>query len=528
VVAMPRQHFFIIIDKFMINKSTFLLLLGLVILFGSCKDSITDNPLGNKAPTTKVFLNPDSTVSKQQSTLDIHWTGDDPDGLVIGYFFSWDGTNWSFTTKNDSTFLLKIGAKDSSYVFRVAAADDKGNGVYDTDIYQNGIHYGPEPFVDANGNGKYDKGEFFYDIGLIDPHPATLTMPITNTAPVIGWQTLSTLPDYSFPVMSFGWNVTDLDGEATVDSIRIALNDTNQYISIGGSVRNITLRATDFSTNSPKMDILVDGSSSSVLSVKLPGLKLNDYNVLYVQAVDIAGATSKWINTTTQSPSTQWYVKKPSGKIVIIDDYAVTSDNTTAANFYNAIMDSLGMTGKYDVYDIKTQVPPYINATFFETLKLFKAVLWYSDYNTPSLDLAQATVQKYLLAGGKMAFSMQFPITVDANQVAGFLPVISDSTAYKTYIFKNVKVSASKNDSSYPDLTSSSTVNRVRAFYLQSVGTKPLYYFPNNELPGSMGFKSSDNSLFFIGLPLHLMNATPGSVTALLNKVFFTDFNLTK
>lgn len=523
----PRQHFFILIDKFMINKSTFLLLLGLVILFGSCKDSVTDNPIGNKAPTTKVFLNPDSTVSKQQSTLDIHWTGDDPDGLILGYYFSWDGVNWSFTTSNDSTFTLKIGAVDSSYVFRVAAVDDKGNGVYDSDVYQNGIHYGAEPYIDANGNGKYDVGETFYDIGLIDPNPAKLKLPIANTAPVITWQTLSTLPDVSFPVMSFAWNVTDLDGESTVDSIRIALNDTNQYISIGGTIRNVTLRATDFSTISPKMDILVDGSTSSILSVKLPGLKLNDYNMLYVQAVDIAGATSSWLKST-QSKSNKWYVKKPSGKIVIVNDYTVTSDSSTARKFYDSIMDSLAMTGKYDVYDIKRDSIPFINATFFETLKLFSAALWYSDYNTPSLDLAQATAQKYLLAGGKLAFSMQFPATVNISQISGFLPILSDSSSYRSYIFKNVKVSASNYDTSYPDLTASATVYRIRAFYLQSVGVVPLYYFPNKEVAGTVGFKNSDNSLFFIGLPLHLMNTTPGSVTALLNKVFFTDFNLTK
>jgi hypothetical protein len=527
VAKPPQQHFYILIDKFMINKSTFLLLLGLVILFGSCKDSVTDNPLGNKAPTTKVFLNPDSTVSKQQSTLSLHWVGDDPDGLVLGYYFSWDGVNWTFTTKNDSTFTLKIGENDSSYVFRVSAVDDKGNGVYDTDVYQNGIHYGAEPFVDANGNGKYDAGETFYDIGLIDPNPARITLPITNTAPVLTWQTLSTLPNISFPVMSFGWNVTDLDGESTVDSIRIALNDTNQYISISGSIRNITLRATDFSTNSPKMDILVDGSPSNILSVKLPGLKLNDYNMFYVQAVDIAGATSGWVSST-QSKSHTWYVKKPSGKIVIVNDYAVTSDSSTARKFYDAIMDSLGLAGRYDVYDIKRDSIPFINATFYETLKLFKAALWYSDYNTPSLDLAQATVSKYLSAGGKLAFSMQFPATVDVSQLTGFLPIISDSSSYRAYVFSNTKVSATNNDSSYPDLTASATVYRIRGFYLQSVGAKPLYYFPNNELRGTIGFKNSDNSLFFIGMPLHLMNGVPGSVTTLLNKVFYTDFNLTK
>lgn len=513
----------------MINKSTYLLLLGLVILFNSC-DHLTDNPLGNKAPSTKVFLNPDTTVSKQQSTLDIHWIGDDPDGLVLGYYFSWDGTHWAFTTKNDSTFTLRIGANDSSYVFHVAAVDDKGNGVYDSDVYQNGIHYGPEPFVDANGNGVYDAGETYYDIGLIDPNPATLKLPITNTAPVISWNVLSTVPTFSFPVMSFGWDVTDLDGEATVDSIRIALNDTNNFVSVNGKIRNITLRTKDFSGSTSAMEILVDGSTGNILQTKIPGLKFNDYNVLYVQAVDIAGASSKWINTTTQNTAGQWYVKKPSGKVLIINDYSVTSDSAAATKFYNSMMDSIGLAGQYDVYNIKRQVPPYINATFSETLKLFGAALWYSDYNSPSLDLAQATVQKYLLAGGKMAFSMQTSTTVDLTQMAGFLPVKTDSASFRAFVGANTIVTADSLDASYPQLKSTGTVYRVRTYYLQPAGTVPLYYFQDKAkgLPGLLGFKNTDNTLFFLGAPLHLMNGNPGSVKALLNKVFFTDFNLTK
>ena len=512
----------------MIHKSTFFLLLGSLILFNSCKDSVVDKPLGNKAPSTKVFLTPDSTVSKQQSKLHMHWTGDDPDGMVIGYYFTWNDTNWTFTTANDSLFTLKIGATDAKYTFRVASVDNSGNGQYDNAVIQNGINFGPEPFTDLNGNGKWDVGEPYTDIGLIDPHPASIQFPITNTAPVLTWNVLSTVPDTTFAVMSFGWNVTDLDGESTIANIRVALNDTNNYVSIDGAVRNITIRPGD-NTSSPKMEMLLNGNSSSILPVKIPGLVYNSSNVLYIQAIDIAGATSAWVSTKTQNTSHSWYVKKPKGKLLIVDDYnLVESPVNASANFYNAIMDSLGMTGQFDVYDIKTQVPPYINATFYETLKLFGYTLWYSDYNTPSVDLASSTVQKYLNFGGKLFFSMQFPTIVDLGQLSGFMPIQTDTSAFKTFAFKGTKISAANNDASYPDLIATATVNRVRTFHLQTGAATPVYYFPNNELGYSIGFKNSDNNLFFIGLPLHLMDATAGSVTQLLNKVFIQDFKLTK
>ncbi len=37
-------------------------------------------------------------ISQQKSKLQVHWWGDDKDGLVIGYLFKWEGIdeNWTF------------------------------------------------------------------------------------------------------------------------------------------------------------------------------------------------------------------------------------------------------------------------------------------------------------------------------------------------------------------------------------------------------------------------------------------------
>jgi len=511
----------------MINKTIYLVLVViLVFIIASCKDAITSNPLENKAPTTKLFLDSAYTVSKQQSKLDMHWIGDDPDGLVIGYYISWDGLSWAFTTKNDSVFALRIGAKDSSYVFHVAAVDNYGTGVYNSDVYQNGIHFGPEPFVDSNGDGKYEVGEPFTDIGRIDPHPATKTIPITNTAPTIAWASNTTVPATSLPVMTFRWVVDDLDDVSTVDSIRIALNDTTNFVAVPGSVRSVTIYGTDFSSSFPMMKIFTEGNPSNALSITLPGIKLNNTNTFYAQAVDIAGAKSPWINSNAISKTGQWYVQKPQGKILLINDY-VSSDSSTANSFYTTTLSSINAT--FDVYNIRTNdTIPYMNANFLQTLKLYSCVLWYTDYNTPSLNLAQATVNQYLTAHGKIAFSMQFPINLTNSDLLGqlvdFLPILNDTSYVRTSILKNTKVSAAANDPSFPELSVSGPIYRPRAFNLQPVGAKTIYTFPNKELSGSIGFKNSDNSLFFIGLPLHLLNGS-ATVPALLKKVF-TDFNI--
>lgn len=97
------------------------LFVTILIIFGlySCYDNPTDNPVPNKPPETGLFLMPDSGISPQPTKLKVSWWGDDPDGNVVGFYFTWDGINWTFTTSNDSLFSLQIGAADTTYLFQV-------------------------------------------------------------------------------------------------------------------------------------------------------------------------------------------------------------------------------------------------------------------------------------------------------------------------------------------------------------------------------------------------------------------------
>ncbi len=507
----------------MIKTVKIISIISLALLLSSCFKDMVNNPIGNQPPKTGIFLYPDSSISRQPSKIDVHWWGDDPDGFIVGYYFSWDGKHWNFTKSNDSLFALQIGVTDTNYTFQVSAVDNGGNGVYDKDVFQNGIDYGPEPFTDKNGNGVWDSGEDFVDIGLIDPHPASINFPIKNSAPTIAWDQLTVLPDTSFPAMTFGWVASDIDGDATIIKINVALNDTtnpNNIVSLDGAVRNISIRTNDFSSSTASADILIGGLESNLFSQKLPGLKLNGNNKVFVQAEDISGAKSSFISLPGEGKN--WYVKKPKGNFLIVNDY-VTPDN--APSFYSSVLDSLGLNNKYDVYNFHSQTPPFLNVTFLLTLKLFKYVFWYTD-NNPSLDLLSATTQSYITAGGKIAFSMQFPQNIDLNVLQGFLPISADSSDAKLTLYSNTKVTdASK--TGYPDLTLTGNVFRVKSFYVNPLGGNPIYYFPNNEMKGYIGFTDSQKKMFFIGLPLHKCNSGNANVKNLFYKVFFQDFGLT-
>ena len=433
----------------------------------SCKEEVVSVRLKNQPPETSVSLYPDSVITPQQTRLLVSWWGDDRDGLVIGFYFKWNDEDWNFTTSNDSLFALKIGATDTTYKFSVSAVDGEGNGIYDSNILQNGIDFGPEPFIDLNANGIRDNNEYFYDIGLIDPTPAVFFFPLKNSAPTIEWNELSFVPDTSFPVMSFGWIADDIDGVESILKINIALNDTSNpdnIISIDGSVRTVTLRTNEFSSPNPLMEILIEGQENNINPEKLPGLIFNDLNYFYVQAEDISGAKSEFIRLPGIDSLAYWYVKKPVGSLLIIDDYSAF-DNVDVAAFYYAMFDSLGLTGNYDVYDIVNQEPPYKNVTFYETIKLFDYLFWYTD-NNPSIDLASFSTQKYLSQGGKIAYSMQFPQSVDPLELQSFIPIISDSISVKNSLLPGTIISSDLTDPTYPNLQLTGTAFRVKSFYL--------------------------------------------------------------
>lgn len=512
-----------------------LLVILVSLILTSCTEDITNNPIGNIPPNTGLFLYPDSGVSQQPSRLKVSWWGDDPDGLIIGYFIKWDGIDdtWGFTASNDSIFSLPIGTSDTTYNFLVSAADDQGNGKYDEQIFQNGIDYGPEPFIDKNKNGSYDVGEFYYDIGLIDPTPASTLFPIKNTAPILSWDDLTFLPDTSFPVVTIRWNASDLDGDESITAIKLALNDTSTAISLNGSVRLITLRGINLNSSDPEMEILLNGDPQNVLNVKLKGLKLNNNNILYLKAIDLSGSESDLLSLP--SNSNNWYVKKPKGQVLIFDDFKNSSTDLQAAQFYNQVFSSIGggsLAGKYDIFDLVKNKLPYESVTILETLKLFKYIFWYSASN-PRLDLLNICTEKFKQAGGKIAFSMNFQDSssnfgFDLPSLQGFLPIDNVSKVLSNGFLLTGATAVPSTQNNFPGLKTSVTISFVRSYSPNQIVTENIYdlYDRNNISLGNIGFRTTSKDLFFIGLPLHQASANSGSIDTLLEKIFFEDFGV--
>lgn len=517
--------------------SIIIIILILTSIFYSCSETMVGNKVENLPPETKIFLFPDTLygISKQKSKLSVNWWGDDPDGFVIGYYIKWENEPWNFTTKTDSVFTLAISGSDTSYSFYVAAVDNSGNGSYDSQVIRNNENYGPEPFTDSNGNGIYDEGETFIDIGNIDPTPAMFKFPIKNTPPEVSFQKNSEVPETTFTAASFAWNASDIDGDETVEKVYIALNDTSSFVELPGYVRFITIMAQPpFNSNLTNADIYLGSTLNQKYSAQLPNLRLDNQNIFYLKVKDIAGAFSKTI--TMPDSTKKWFVKKPKGEILLIDDYAI-ADN--AEKFYLAMFDSLGLSNKIDYLDIKygktsttpgLLLPKFINPTFTATLKLFKSVFWFTD-NDPSLEIAQLTLRSYTEGSGKVLLSMIFPQTFDTRSLGDFLPIDSVSPVPINFIPVNTPVNLTSDGLSlgYPQLqrdASPSPVARIRTFFPNSAAAKSLYTLGLSGNP-IIGFKDNESKRIFIGLPLHRLNGGPSNVKSFFYKVFISEFGVT-
>jgi hypothetical protein len=282
------------------------------------------------------------------------------------------------------------------------------------------------------------------------------------------------------------------------------------------------------------MEILINGSDQSIFSEKIPGLRLNDINKIYIQAEDISGAKSDFVSLPDSG--TSWFVKQPNGKLLIIDDYEVPgSTNNEVKQFYNTAFSSVSggaLAGKFETYDLFNSPLPFENVTFPETIKLFDFVFWYAILQ-PRLDLLNLVANKFRDSGGKAAISLTLidsssAYQYDLSTLQGFLPLDSlGAKATQNIVFSGADILPSNPGSGYPELETGSTINFARTLHPNLIIAEKVYEIADSRLTGSIAFKSVKNNLFFIGLPLSSCNGGNANVSALLEKIFIDDFGLT-
>lgn len=427
------------------HTGLFLVFVAVAAVLAGCKKDFDGAAKENLAPETYVVT--DTIVrpgnDRFPSQVEIQWWGSDPDGYVTGYEVRINGGPWEQTTRQDSVFTLIIpGTGDTfDFDFEVRAIDNKSKQ---------------------------------------DESPARLFYPVRNTAPSVSFYVPTTVPsrnpDRSFPALRFQWLANDLDGISSLDSFEISWNDTTgPFTKLPPGIRDILLVGTNLSGTITDCDIYL-GSNQTPWGKKIPGLKLNDSNVLYIRAVDKVQAKSGF------AVSKRVFVRKPQGDILVVN--AVESQFTRAGiqNFYTASLatatskpfDILKATDIFQNNYTELSPDPFTQAQVFG---FFKRIFWFSDNTEFSLGLLQKSSSVFFAKGGRMM------VISAANDNLPTDPPYLDFTPIKSYlpVSGNDVFLMNSNDSlvpvqaGWPVLTTPNFQTGIRPFEVQP--NNPDYSF---------------------------------------------------
>jgi len=462
--------------------------------------------IGCDEGTLKENIPPDTHIFLEQINLDeqnllnsvvrLHWSGEDQDGYVTGYEVSLDGNNWSFTTRQDSVFrfIIPPGNDRANIPFTVRAIDN---------------------------------------LSLVDPTPALLEIPIRNTPPSIRLDTVKTIPDTVAVVFSTLWNVEDLDGNETLDSIFIKVNKGPWY-PLSPSQNLLTFVPSSPSQSGPQPVAVYPGASSNPLPLPLEGMMLNANNQLFVKAKDIAGAESA-IDT-----SNIFFVNSQNSDLLVIDSHGTGDVDDVFFPILNKTYPG------YDYFDLISQPPPFWDPTFLLYLQLYDKIFWYSDDALPQeqglqmyLEAAASTLQKYLNQGGKIFITAKFaapftdPATANQTTIQDYSPIDSFSTSSGQARIPTDSLAIPTDDINFPVLKSGSFITGADPFYPKN-SENILYnvqlisaggWVGPNTIAATTRFTNGEINQVFFSIELHKLNGDLDALDRLFDQILNNSFS---
>ena len=423
----------------------------------------------NSYPETYLSLFPDSIISPHVTRLKITWWGDDPDGLIAGYRFSFDSTNWTYTSANDSTFQLVIVGNDSTFRFWVAAVDDKGN---------------------------------------IDPTPATNLYPVFNSPPSVRFNTGTAIPDTSFTVGIFAWTGTDPDGDGSISKYYWALNDSGSWNEVSATVSTLTLRQTN-------------------------GIVPNQNNRLYLKAKDIAGIFSPVVTMPDTGKTWYVREPRGRILLIDDYPASILDNSAAALFYQGAldsfgVYSKLDIKTSSGANLPKITAMFTETLKLFQCVVWYanRGLLTGDNAN---FDLAQQTLPFYIASGGKVFFSTGFPNNIEQQgSIINFAPVDSVTNYQANVSFQTECIVV---NGIYPLLEAGSPApDAIRGLRIRT-GASLIYKMPFNppydtaKIIVCIKDTPVNPKVVFMSMPLNRMNGN-GSAVFFLRKIIGTDFGI--
>lgn len=438
-------------------KNLLLPLFGLLAMIGllGCKE---DQPVPQSPPSTRIFVDSigRSGPDRLLSVVRMHWSGDDKDGLVVGYELSLDNVQWSFTTRTDSVFSFNIRTQaDTADVdFWVRAVDSDG---------------------------------------LRDPEPAFVRIPIRNTPPEMAIDTGFFLTDTHRVVFTFGFRASDIDGDHTLERIEIKAND-GPWTALPANLQYLTLVPEVSDQPGITSARLLEGLTGRSLNATLSGLNLGGPNVFYMKTVDQGTLESK-VDT-----SESVVILPRSADWLALDLWRQNSNFLNPAsrpvNMYRPLLDE-AFSG-FDYLDLTDSglILPLRVATLSQLLKTYPNVFLFTSRGDPEVTFVNSLeegIQNFLTGGGRLLLNVPYAIG-DPDPEDPFPPVTfrslflyspADSVSS---VFRNGAIPVDgqlrpdvRTGAGYPDLLNGSRaagreqlITRVNPFYLKA-GAETIY-----------------------------------------------------
>ena len=455
----------------------------------------------NNPPDTSIFVGQINLSGENRLTTEVpmFWSGTDKDGYIVGYEISFDNSNWDLVTTTDSVFKFEISA---------------GSDTTDIDFWVRAVD----------------------DLGDVDPTPAYLAIPIKNSPPTAIMDTIITIPDTVYTVLTMAWIADDPDGIENLDSIFLKINNS-QWYGFEPSTSIITLvPQTPEASGSVTSDLFV-GITAETGDFTMEGLVLEGNNEVYVFARDVSGEESP-IDT-----SNVFYAKRKSSDLLMVQSHQAGSA-PTPQDVYFPILNTT--YGGFDYINLQQNdnenLPRFWSPTFEFLIKLYDIVFWVADEGKIDvteqlyMEAASAVLQEYLNEDGKLFSTMKFPSQFDpTSTIFQFSPIDS--------LFCNTSGQARMSqDSLMVPTTNFPNFSTLRPSIFLT-GVDPVWIKPSAEamftgelqLTGCTGgsdvlgartsnFDGNTNQVFF-SVELHNMNGDPAALETLFTELFNDEFN---
>jgi hypothetical protein len=377
------------------NQNIGLLLFACIsmLIMYSCKDtSITGSFKDNLPPKTHLTINEvnRSGANRLSSQISVSWWGDDPDGFVIGYEYSFnDENNWRFTQRTDSVFVLPIptGNDTANVVFRIRAIDNDS---------------------------------------LRDISGASVVFPIRNSVPQIQFKGTEIPSDTTFSIFNFGWQLTDIDGLSNINRIEVELNESGNWTSISTNESFMTINISNDKTSQASGDVYF-GLNYRNAGIQLSGFNINGDNKLVIRAIDNAGAISV-------TDTTKWFIKQQTSRVLVLHDY-VSASSETIKNLHTDALNAAGIT----VFDFITitdgeslagskvtltsALPRVIDPTLIKMMAKWDFIYFFSSDINRNVTYLQEMTTDFRANGGKIFANIQMGKLEATDALFSFLPM---------------------------------------------------------------------------------------------------------